>query len=202
MTMKTLNHAVFVVFCTLLVLSFISPAPAYADQTGFLLPTGDGSQDSNDWQNSAGGVCSGTNCYVQVNEASGNQCNSESDGNSSYMQSNTLNARQTFLVDISSIPDGSTVTGVNVTACNQRQQTNASFQMVACSAGSCQDSGIDILSTTGYDLNAQLLNVNFTKDSNSVLEIGVKILTIAHCESVRCVQILRTLCQERHQMSW
>lgn len=173
--MKKTNYKFYtgIVVITLLV-GMTASNSAFAETTGFLSPTADGGEDSPGWDNRAGTACSGASCYTELIEASGNQCNSESDGNTSYITSNTTDARQTFLLDISAIPDGATVASVNVTACNQRQKSNASFQTAVCVDGACQDSGIDIAPTTGYDLNAQLHTVNFTKSASSVLEIGVK----------------------------
>lgn len=145
-----------------------------AEQTDFLYPIFDGINDSSAWTTNLGASCSSALCYQHVDEMTGSSCNGNSDGNTSYIETNQDQAIQTFPVDLSTIPDGASVVGISVTVCNQRSQTNAMFKTVSCVNGTCTPFSSDISPTSGYDENQQLHGVSFTKNANSNVEIGVQ----------------------------
>jgi len=143
-----------------------------ADTTSALLPSADGGNDSASWRNTSGTACNATNCYIEVDDASGASC-SNSDGDTTYITSNTSNANQTFDINESGIPDGSTITQISITTCSRRTQGGANFQMRYCHNGTCANSGTDITPTSQYAQNTQNFTVNLTKTSGSDLEIGI-----------------------------
>ena len=143
-----------------------------ADTTSALLPLADGGDDSASWRNAAGTACNSVNCYIEVDDASGASC-ANSDGDTTYITSNTNNVSQTFDISESGIPDGSTITQISITTCSRRTQGGASFQMRYCHNGSCVNSGINIAPTAQYAQNTQSFTVDLNKTSGSDLEIGM-----------------------------
>ena len=77
--------------------------PASAAVTGTLLPNGSGDRQ---WTR----VPSGTAQSTAIDES---VCNGETD----YLRETTIGERQTSFIDVSSIPEGSTITGIAITPC-------------------------------------------------------------------------------------
>lgn len=145
-----------------------------ANTTTILRPIADGGDDSADWENSDGTACNTINCYcyTEVYELSGASC-TNSDGDTSYINSKVVAARQTFDINESSIPNDSTVTRIDITICSRKEQNGAAFQTRYCHNGSCSDSGITISPNEIYTENTQGHVVNFTKTLGSDIEIGI-----------------------------
>lgn len=143
-----------------------------ADLSSTLRPNADGIDDSASWTNTAGTACSGADCYLEVDESSGASC-TNSDGDTSYVQSSTNGANQTFDVDESGVPDGATVTQIAITACAKKSGGGSTYQTRYCHNGSCSNSGSDISTGAQYTEAIQNHTVNFTKNSSSDIEIGV-----------------------------
>lgn len=147
---------------------------AWAETTANLLPLADGTEDSSSWKTATGTACNGTNCSTQVNESSGASC-SNSDGDTSYVESNTNGAAQTFDVALSSIPDNATITQIDITVCARKSATGAanSFQTRKCINGTCSSSGTNISTGTAYSETSQShTGLNITKTASTDIEIG------------------------------
>lgn len=151
----------------------------FADTTTALRPIADGGNDSASWSNKAGTACNATNCYVEVYESSGGNC-TNSDGDTSYIVGQVNGANQTFDLDITSVPDNATITGINISVCSKRgappaNQTN-NFQTRICVNGSCSNSGANIATQAGYTENTQSFSgLSIVKSTGSDIEIGVSI---------------------------
>jgi len=145
----------------------------HADTSSILRPFADGGEDSASWTNSSSVSCSGTNCYLEVDETSGGSCVS-SDGDTSYITTGTNGATQTFDIDESSIPDGATITQIDITVCARRAQGGVQIQTRRCVDGSCTSSGSNIAPGTSYAESTQShTGLSITKSGSTDLEIGV-----------------------------
>ncbi len=160
----------------LLLLSFIffvSANSVFADVTSTLMPIADGGEDSSIWNNTSGSACDTVDCYVEVDETSGSSC-TNSDGNISFIESNNGITGQTFDIDESSIPDGYTVTQIDITTCYKKSGgATATFQTRYCNDGSCVSSGSNIIAGVTYMETIQSFPVYFSKSALSDIEIGV-----------------------------
>lgn len=148
----------------------------FADTTQTLTPQSDGGSDSASWKNAAGVACNSTDCYLEVDEAVGSACSSGSDGDTSYVESNTLNASQTFALNEEVIPGGATINEIRITVCSKKIQTGAPDQIQTqyCLNGACHSSGVNIGSGAGYSENAQnYSDINVPRSGGNDLEIGV-----------------------------
>lgn len=87
-------------------------AVSLAANTGTLLPTSDGSYKQ--W-----GSSFGTNHYSQVNEVA---CN----GTTNFIYSTTVGQRESFYVDLSSVPNGATITQIGIAPCASRNSGSGS----------------------------------------------------------------------------
>src|SRR5260221_7255137 len=90
------------IFFTLLFL----PQIVLADQTSSLLPQNDGTYTQ--WNPK-----SGTTHFTQVDEAT---CN----GQANYVHTTTVGNRDSYGISLASIPDGSTITQLDITPCASR----------------------------------------------------------------------------------
>ena len=157
-----------------------------AATTASLLPTADGGDDTT-WVNTSSTVCSTVDCYTEVDETAGGSC-TNSDGGTSYIENNNSGASQTFDIDETTIPDGSSITGVDVTACVIRSgASGATYQLRQCINGSCTNSGVDIVPTTLYVETTQSFSISHTKSGSSDLEIGI--LDTNSARTIRLSQI-------------
>ncbi|MCB1700089.1 MAG: hypothetical protein H6985_16030 [Pseudomonadales bacterium] len=145
------------------------PVIAQADTTGYLSPTGAGTY--------AAWVASGN--VAQVNDYVG--CNPGGD-TSAWTASGPAvppDSRASAVIDIASIPDGATITSVEVLVCQTRGVaggTAAVFQTFARLDAADIDSGVDI--NTNDDANVQVespqtIPVNVVKSGATTLEVGV-----------------------------
>jgi len=179
--MKFLYHSlkIFLVFSLVvgLVPSFSLLNIALADTTSTLRPTADGGNDSASWANTGGTACNTVDCYIEVDELSGASC-TNSDGDTSYIESSTNGANQTFDIDLSGISDDSTITQIDIYICHKKgesPQPNA-FQTRRCVDGACISFGTDITAGGGYEEIMQShTGLTITKIASTDIEIGVGI---------------------------
>lgn len=148
-----------------------------ADATPTLYPTADGTNDSADWKNTGGISCDAADCYTEVDETTGGSCGGTSDGNTSFIVSSTQGAHQTFSLDTSSIPVDSTITAVEVHACERAVNDPAnSIQLRYCVDGSCSDSGAPLTASADYtDTSQTFSGLSITRTPSTQLEAGVSI---------------------------
>jgi hypothetical protein len=160
-------------FVVIVIALFGSANSVFADTTSTLRPTADGGDDSADWSNTGGTACNATDCYLEVDESSGASC-TNSDGDTSYVESSTNAANQTFDIDESSIPDNATITQIDITICAVRGAGGAKIQTRRCVDGSCTNSGSDIGLGTSYAETAQShTGLSITKGASTDIEIGI-----------------------------
>lgn len=146
----------------------------FANTTPILRPTADGGEDNGSWFNTAGTVCNFADCFQEVDESSGSSC-ANSDGDTSYVQSSINNASQTFDIDESSVPDGSTITGISITVCAKRGGGGARIQTRRCADGICASSGSNINLGAFYIETTQSHNgLSIAKSASTDLEIGIQ----------------------------
>ncbi|MFC1615022.1 fibronectin type III domain-containing protein, partial [Patescibacteria group bacterium] len=156
-----------VVWITLLVIN------VFAATTSTLMPSADGGEDSASWLNTGAAACNAADCYLEVDETAGAEC-SNSDGDTSYLYSDGIDVSQTFDVDESSIPDGASITNIDVTTCYFKEgSAGGTFQTRYCFDGACTSSGTDITTGNSYTEATQSFSVSHTKASGSDIEIGV-----------------------------
>jgi hypothetical protein len=161
------NKKLLVVVGILIIGSFFVFDVVLGDVTGTLRPTADGGDDDPNWVNTAATGCDATDCYTEVNEET---C----DGDTSYIDNETRDFHQTFDIDESSIPDGSTVTQITVSICHKRiSGSGGKFQTRYCHNGTCENSGLNITAASMYTIESQVFATNFVKSAGSDIEIGV-----------------------------
>lgn len=171
-------------------LLLLVPLGVNADTTGTLRPTADGGNDSASWSTKSGTACSGADCSSEVDESSGSSC-TDSDGDTSYIDSNTQNASQTFNLNLSTITDNATISQVEITECHVKGESGQAtkFQTRYCVDGSCTNAGNDITPAATYRDHTQTFShLSITKTSSTDLEIGV-IVTDSSTKRVRISQI-------------
>lgn len=156
----------FFIACTALFSLFVQSADAAG--TGSLMPSADGTYTN--WSLSAGG-----SHYVLVDESS---CN----GTTDYVRTTTVGDRDSYAVSLASIPNGSTITAIGVTPCASRDLSgggkNASSKLDVFyrhNGSNGADAGsYNLTGTTPTNLSATTWsNLSLSKDSNTVLEVGV-----------------------------
>jgi hypothetical protein len=139
---------------------------ASADTTGSLIPTGNGNYTS--W----------TNDYTDVNETT---ITEDSCSGGDYVYSGTTGNRESFSINISSVPDGATITSVDITTWDRGHDESGpggTYQTFTRLNGTDVDSGVN-LSVTGHNgactgNPTQTINVADTvKSGATTLEIGV-----------------------------
>lgn len=158
----------------LIVISMIAFHFALASVTDTLRPTADGGEDSNDWKNTSNASCSGVDCYTEVDESSGASC-TNSDGDTSYIKSDTNGAVQTFDIDESGVPDDYIISQIDITICARRAVTGVvSIETRKCIDNVCTSSGSSITLTDSYVETTQSHSgLNITKGASTDIEIGV-----------------------------
>ena len=167
-----MRHTLLTIFIILFGAQVFFFAPAFADVTALLLAVADGSEDSANWTNTSNNPCISENCALEVDDTSGTICTA-SDGDGTYIRSSTNGAAQTFDIDESGIPDGSTITDLNVTVCYRRQGGGApTFETRICTDGACSSSGASLTGTGSYQESTQSHAVNLVKNSATDIEIG------------------------------
>lgn len=137
-----------------------------------------------------GTACSGADCFLEVQEASGTSC-TNSDGDTSYIEASANGAAQTFDLNLSHIPDNATITQIDITVCQKRIGTSPGnkFQTRWCTDGVCANSGADLGASGAYTENTQsYTRFSVTKLSSTDLEVGVAI-TGTNAKTVRVSQI-------------
>lgn len=92
-------------------LLLVASGQAYADQTGTLLPTSDGNYLQ--WTPKTG-----SSHFSMVDETT---CN----GTTDYNDETTVGQRDSYGIPISSIPDGATITQIDITPCASRNSTGS-----------------------------------------------------------------------------
>lgn len=159
------------------VLAALATLLLFAAETGELRPTADGSSDW--WINKSAAGCQAVNCYTEVDETSGSYCTATpSDGDSTYIKSQISSADnyQTFHIDESSIPDGSTVESVKVSVCAKRNGTTGyTFNLVVrINSGTLTDGSAKDATDSWADFNDTFTFTDLKKSSSDEYEIGVK----------------------------
>ena len=162
------------VLLTLLIIFAISVfTVVFADTSSTLRPTADGGDDSASWTNTGGTACNATDCYLEVDESAGGSC-TNSDGDTSYITSGTNGANQTFDIDESGIPDGATITQIDITICATRQQGGVQMQTRRCVDASCTNSGVNIAPGVSYGETTQShTGLSIVKSGSTDIEVGV-----------------------------
>lgn len=174
---------------------FFFSQTAHADTTSSLYPTADGSQDSVRWQNQSSTSCSSTTCYTSIDETVAN------DGTDYIKNPSFEGFTMSFDIDESSIPDDSTVTGmqiyfrairvdtagggggeartpdkkqISLIESAQAAVNTASVSSVRCFDGSCTTYGsAQSLTTSWTSYSQNHTGLSYTKTSGSDIEIGV-----------------------------
>jgi hypothetical protein len=160
--------------CLILALAFIT-FPASPDDV-VVRPVNDGAV--NEWTTAANGACgSGSTCASLVNETSGGSCSTTpSDGDTSYIKRiGTGAASQQFTTDLSSIPNGSTITAINVRVCARRTVTQAVSITLGyvVDGGSPVDSGNLTTNQTYTDHDFNSTGLSITKESGTAIELRI-----------------------------
>src|SRR3989338_1331458 len=165
-----------------------------ADTTSTLRPVADGGNDSASWSNTGGTVCNATGCYLEVDESAGTSC-TDSDGDTSFIEASANGANQTFDIDISSIPDGATISQIDITVCQKKvgtERTNK-FQTRKCVDGVCSNFGTDNAAAGNYtEVTQAHAALSILKTATADLEVGVSI-TDTKDKLVRMSQISATV---------
>lgn len=142
-------------------------AVAVASTSSSLLPTGVGNYSA--WTPSTGSTH-----YTLVDETT---CN----GSTDYVSTNTLNNRDSYSVSLSSIPDGSLITGISITPCASRNTNKASTMAVFYrlnSVDSSNGSSYTLSGTSPVNLTAtSFTGLSVTKTSTTTLESGAILLS-------------------------
>lgn len=174
--MKWLRLRVVSLCFSILLGNFLAIPAVYADQTGVLRPIADGTDGLTDWAGETNGVsvgCGISDCYDDVDESTGNVC-ANADGQTSYIGStDSTNIPITFDLSEGQVQDSSKVTQIAITFCARAFEGNSTLQTRYCLNGSCQNSGSNTTLDTTYTEYTQTHTVNFIKNSNSDIEIGI-----------------------------
>jgi len=161
------NKKLLVVVGVLIIGSFFVFNVVLGDVTATLRPTADGGDDDSNWTNTASVGCDATDCYTEINEET---C----DGDTSYIDNVARDFHQTFDIDESSIPNGSTVTQITITICHKRiSGSGGKLQTRYCYNGTCENSNINITAASMYTIESQVFATDFEKTAGSDIEIGV-----------------------------
>ena len=148
---------------TVIVASALSPF-AFADSFGPSVPTGEGSYKQ--WTPK-----SGTTHYTMVDETT---CN----GTTDYVSTNTVGNRDSFAVSLSSIPNGSVITQLDVTPCASRNLTGGSNPTMNVfyrfsGVNSADAGGYSLTGTTPVALaTTSYAGLSLVKGASSTLDIG------------------------------
>ena len=136
----------------------------FADSTASILPSSEGTYLQ--WTPSTG-----TTHYTLVDEST---CN----GTTDYNSTNTVGNRDSYGVNLASVPDGSTVTAIEITPCASRNKSGGGSATMNVfyrfNGANSADAGNYALSgTTPVQLTATTFSgLSLAKDASSTLEIG------------------------------
>ena len=165
-----------------------------ADTTSTLRPVADGGDDSASWSNTGGTACNSADCYLEADESSGSSC-TDSDGDTSFIEASANGANQTFDINISSVPEGATISQVNITVCQKRVGAAPpnKFQTRKCVDGVCSNFGTDNAAGGNYaEVTQSHAGLSILKTAITDLEVGVSI-TDTKDKLVRISQISATV---------
>ena len=136
---------------------FTNVSPAFASTTASLVPTGNGNYSG--WTTAGTGIVNG-------------------DCGTNYIHSNVANQRSSFIINLVSIPNGSTITSVAVTASDRaNSRTGGVYRTFVRLNGVNIDasSNLTTTSTSGCTARTQNITVPSTvKSGTTALEIGVQ----------------------------
>ncbi|HSA84509.1 MAG TPA: hypothetical protein VLF20_06530 [Patescibacteria group bacterium] len=162
--MRKYLQSLFILSLAVLTSVFI-PSSAFADQTGTLLPISDGLYT--DWTPK-----SGSTHYTMVDEET---CN----GTTDFVRTSRVGERDSYGIDLSSIPNGATISQIDITPCASRAGGGTGGTVVldlfyrlngvdSADAGGYNPLGATpvLLSTTSFT------GLSTVKSSSSSLEIG------------------------------
>lgn len=147
------------------IFSFCVAVVVIAATTGFLFPTGDGYYTQ--WTPKTG-----TTHYTQIDE---DPCN----GTTDYVYTNSSGTKDSFVISLSSVPNGSIISSIDIVPCASQNKTGATSSVMnvfyrfngvdSSNSGNYNLSGTvpQVLSTTTFN------SLNLVKTSSSTLEIGV-----------------------------
>jgi hypothetical protein len=158
-------HAAFVATSAFAVL--FGPSAALAASL-IKYPSGDGAYSQ--WAPS-----SGTDHFRMVNEVT---CNGTTDY-IYYPDLSVSSVKDSFTLDISSIPNGSTITKIVITPCASRNDTDVSTSTILDvfyrkdGVNSSLEGDYVLSGTTPTTLGATVWNVNFTKNAGTTIQSGV-----------------------------
>lgn len=167
----------FKILLVLLIVNGLLSSVVLAGTTSTLQPIADSGDDSADWLNTGGTACDTADCYTEVDESSGSSC-VNSDGDISYIESNTNGASQMFGIDESGIPNNSEITQIDISVCYKKGESQAAnmFQTRRCIDGTCTNFGADIAPGGNYEETIQShTGLSVTKTTSTDIEIGVAI---------------------------
>jgi hypothetical protein len=167
--MKNKNYILLTLIITTL---FSFSGMAKASTIGPLFPILDGGDDSLVWFDHNNSPCNLVDCYIEMDESSGSECDG-SDGDDSYIRNTETEGAQTFHFDESDIPDGSTILGVNVNVCHKKDIGDAGdFQLRYCFNGGCVNSMVSVTAEDVYKKSSYFFPANETKNVLSYIEAG------------------------------
>lgn len=140
---------------------------ASASVTPSILPTGAGAYSA--WTPSTGATH-----YTLVDETT---CN----GTTDYVRATTLNAKDSFFVSLSAVPNGAVITGVSVTPCASRNTNSTAGMAVfyrADGVDSANGASYALSGTKPVALSATNFNgLSITKNASTTLEVGAVLLS-------------------------
>jgi hypothetical protein len=145
---------------------FMAPI-AQALSTAALLPVSDGAYEQ--WTR----VASGSTHYTAVDESS---CN----GTTDYIQETTVGERESFGVSLATVPNGATVTSIELTPCASRNANGNGSSVLDVfyrweGVDSADAGAYALTGTTPTTLAATTWSgLSFTKSSSSTLQVGVE----------------------------
>jgi hypothetical protein len=154
----------FRVFIFIFIFSIVYSIQVFADQTGVLLPVSDGNYAQ--WKPN-----SGSTHYTTVDESS---CN----GNTDFNRETTVGQRDSYGINLSSIPNNATITQIDITPCaskNTNGGSNTTLNVFYRLNGSdSSDAGNYSLSTTTPSVQSAtgFIGLSTVKDGSTTLEIG------------------------------
>lgn len=150
----------------------LSTTPAYANQTGNLLPINDGTYLQ--WTPKTGTIH-----YAMVDETT---CN----GTTDYNSTTTINNRDSYGISLTSVPDGATITQIDITPCASKALSGGSNSTLnvfyrlngidSSNSGSYFLSGTTptLLTTSSYTGLTTIKSTTTTLETGAVLTAGSK----------------------------
>jgi YHS domain-containing protein len=159
--MKKIIFSIFSIFCLSL---FLLPNEASASQTTSLVPSSDGAYSQFTPK-------TGSTHYTMVDESA---CN----GTTDYNYTTTVGRRDSYGIMLSSIPDYSTISQIDITPCASRNATGSTNPIMNVfyrlnGANSSDAGNYSLTGTTPIALSTtSFTGLSITKNSSTVLEIG------------------------------